>query len=383
MVKLRSLFTVVEVKEIIFHLFFSILITAFFINSSMLYYSISNVVMNIIIIGALSGLLFKLIILDKYNLIEIVIFILFILISLISGYVSDQSNTLMYSIIIIAAKDIELKNIVKNYFYTTASLMIIITMLSFLGVVSDLLFLRDNGYRHSLGLQYPTVYAAKVFFLCTAYFFIRDFKLTFKETIAILCLAYFTFYYTGGRVDVFLLVILTVFLYLFKYVDMEYLKPLGFIGIFSPIIATFIAWITAKYYNPLSVFYYDLNSLFSGRLILGQQAIQTYPIKPFGQVIYEQGLGGIQGLHNFVNKYFFIDSSYLALLLKNGWIFYIFLFSLLTYKLFDYYKKKQYMFLIVYGVICINSLISTFFFSVPVNSLILFLFAKNSMDNKK
>lgn len=371
-----------DIKKILFHVFFSVLIIAYFIKSSMISYYISGTFIDFLIVLSVCGLLIKIIFFDRHTMLEYLIISIFLLVSLISAYKSKQPNIFYYSVMIVSAKNIELKRIVANYFFLTAALLIMVTTLSFIGIIPDLQFWRDNKIRHSLGLLYPTVYAAKVFFLATSFFFMKNFKLSLSETIGILVIAYVSYIYTGGRLDFFLLVLTTILLYTLTFLDNKYLKPLSFLSVFSPILSTGIAWVTAKYYNPADTIFYYLNILFSGRLTLGRQAINMYQVKPFGQVIYEQGLGGIEGLNNIVNKYFFIDSSYLAILIKNGWIFYVILICLITYKLFVYYRAKQYKFLIIYGIICVNSLVATFFYAVPVNVLVLFLFAKNSSLKK-
>mgnify|MGYP004475368097 CR=1 FL=1 len=62
---------------------------------------------------------------------------------------------------------------------------------------------------------------------------------------------------------------------------------------------------------------------------------KEYGIKPFGNKIYQNGLGGASGQNfNFmVDKYTFIDSAYLRLILMYGFIITLLILIYLTYQL--------------------------------------------------
>ena len=72
--------------------------------------------------------------------------------------------------------------------------------------------------------------------------------------------------------------------------------------------------------NPVMV---KLDQALSGRLALGKEGFDKYGITLLGKRVIERGWGGSDGLHMMKNnpgKYFFIDSSFVRLLVINGLI---------------------------------------------------------------
>lgn len=87
-----------------------------------------------------------------------------------------------------------------------------------------------------------------------------------------------------------------------------------------PVLIT-VNYLIYKNFDSGSIFLNSVNNLLSGRITLGKQALQLYGIKPLGQNIYIRGNGGIQGLNNVTDAYFFIDSSFLDILIRYGAFF--------------------------------------------------------------
>ena len=305
--------------QIIFHLFFSIAISSLFLRSSMFVYSVSSIFFNGAYFISIVGLITKVIIFDRFSIKELIAGACLLFTSFLASYMSEDYDIFFYALLIIACKNITFKNVIKNHFFVNSILLISVTFLALNGFLTDIIFQRDGILRHSLGLLYPTVYAARVFFLIASYIYLKKYKLTIINLLIVLGIGYFTFYMTNGRLDLLSLILLCTLVYVLQFVDNKRLKIVGFVGLFFPIISTIIAWITAYFYNAQSNTWYVINLLFSGRLGLGYIALNRYDIKIFGQKIYEQGLGGIEGLNNITNSYFFIDSSYLAILVKYGW----------------------------------------------------------------
>jgi len=83
----------------------------------------------------------------------------------------------------------------------------------------------------------------------------------------------------------------------------------------------------------------DMTSM-SSRLTMGWMGLKVYGIKPFGSLIYEQGFGA--GATVSSQQYFFLDSAYLQLGIKYGWIYSSLLLILLTTGMYFLWKKKLY-----------------------------------------
>ena len=66
----------------------------------------------------------------------------------------------------------------------------------------------------------------------------------------------------------------------------------------------------------------------------------------------------------------------------SGWAFLVVIMILIANTLIKFYKKKEYKFIIIYIIICINCLVATFFYSVPVNPFILGIFSNIYNDKE-
>ena len=87
------------------------------------------------------------------------------------------------------------------------------------------------------------------------------------------------------------------------------------------VILPYVYFLFTYYFNEASKWFVKLNTLLSGRLAYGHKALEIYPIKLISQHVKEQGWGGIAGaavFHGDQSKYFFIDSSYIRLLVIYG-----------------------------------------------------------------
>ena len=75
-----------------------------------------------------------------------------------------------------------------------------------------------------------------------------------------------------------------------------------------------------------SIFWQGANAFFSQRLMLGRKAFLDYPIKLFGQpILWNTGLAT-----SIANEYFYVDSSFLQILLRYGIVMLLGVCSLMT-----------------------------------------------------
>lgn len=365
-----------QIASGIFQISFIIFIIQSFLDVSMFVYSIPSIFIRTMLLISMLGFIIKIIVFDRHTYLEIMLIMLWLLLTIFIFYKTRYYQPLVYSVVVLACKNNEFSQLNKIHFLINLCLLIFVTILSQTGVLQDLVFYRDGVGRHSLGMLYATNYSARVFFLGTSYLYLRKFRISFFEMLLISGISFIVFQYTGGRLDSVLLVFVVILAYMSKLINRKLLKFLSFIGCFVPFISLLFSYVTAKFYNPMSITHYEINRLFSWRLGFGYQALEMYDILPFGQSIYIRGNGGLQGLNNLVNQYFFIDSSYLDFLIRFGWIFTISVIIILTIVLVKIHHSEQYMLVLLIGVICVNSIVATYLISVPVNVFILILFSR-------
>lgn len=364
-----------------FYLFFSLYLISTYLNSSMLVYVIPEGVITYFSLTFSLLLLLRIFLFEKFRVREIILIVLGLGLTLLLGYKLGNIRIFTDSLVIVSCKGLDFRKIVKNYLIVSFIFLLSITVLSQIGIISDLIFYRDDEVRHSFGLMYPTVYSARVFFLGLAYLYFRKDKLKTVEVLMLWGLSYLLLKMTGGRLDSYLLFVAVISFYLLTKFNLRFVKVFSLMACAAPIIGTTLSYYSALVYNNMNTLHVKLNNLFSARLYLGHWALSAYKPLPFGQIVYEQGNGSMDGYNNIVNQYFFIDSSYLSILLKNGWVFFVGLILLLTYRMFQLYMNKNYYLILAWTLVCINSMVSTYLYAVPVNIFILFLFSNLDNDN--
>ena len=147
-----------------------------------------------------------------------------------------------------------------------------------------------------------------------------------------------------------------------------------------PVIAILIIWLTAvfSFNDRISRF---LNDLLSTRLALGNNGLLAYGIKLFGQpLIPMNGWGGnrvnvfTDGLG--VTTYFFIDSSFLNMLISYGLLLTLVVIIGLTIFLFLRTKKNDYLLPMIFLAIAICSAFDQHFLEVTYNIFFLAVLAE-------
>ena len=82
-----------------------------------------------------------------------------------------------FLLLIIASKALDTKKAVRVYIYVTAALMCMVMFKAFSGEISNLIYYQaghGNVARMSMGICYPTDFAAHMFFLAAAYLWVRN-----------------------------------------------------------------------------------------------------------------------------------------------------------------------------------------------------------------
>lgn len=253
---------------------------------------------------------------NKASLLDLLITIVFFI-----GYLHFRKGVLIY-LFIILCRNIPFSLVMKTFLLATIAGMFFILFTYIFNLYPETyldLFREDGTYRYLLGYRFPTFLPNYYFHLVLCWFFVRKEKITFLELLIILLLNYPIYVFTDTKA-VFGLVILSCIAILFvKYLKINYstlmfgslyrlLTKYGFI-IFAAIAIYF------QYtYDSSFEWMAKLNTVFSGRLALGHWGFELYGIKPFGSLVEFTTM--LEA--NETNKFFYIDSAYVQLLLVYG-----------------------------------------------------------------
>lgn len=365
-------------SELIYLLAFSLYFTFCMLDTTMLNNYINSQLRMFITFISILLILFKILFLDKYSFINIVIISMFIGVVLIISYISGYKDLLYLSFMIIGAKNVSFKKIIKIYLIIVSSITIIAMIAAHLNIIENIVYYRNGKPRYSFGSIYCTDFASHIFYMILAYCYIKGYKLTYLNILIFFLLGLFTNHYCGARLDSICIFLLCIFLTYLKQRNRKDIKNkanrlIGFILMFSVPISAIIAIYFTDIYNPNNNLLYKINALLTDRLKYGKLGIDIYGFSLFGKQIMMHGNGGTT---KDISNYFFIDSSYVSIVLRYGVIMLLIFciyFVLLNRKLL---KNNNVLIPIIIAFVAINSIVAHHFTDLAYNVFILCFFSK-------
>ncbi|GET16450.1 hypothetical protein [Ligilactobacillus agilis] len=287
---------------------------------------------------------------------------------------TNSWDMIYYYIMIVAAQDMKFQNIVKVFLTITITLVLITFISAKLGIIMGLTNVRDGStdLRYALGMVYPTDLAARLFYIELFYVVLRKFKLNLSEYVIWGAVIAFGYIVTNTRLDALLMLMILVVSLLRKQV-ISVLKRLSVGGI-SVVAGMGIATIVGitYLYNPNNFILNKIDGVLSGRLHFGHIAFERFNVQFFGQVIQQVGNGG---LHGRAYDYFFIDCSYIRVLMMNGLVSFILLMILILGLIRYFLSVKSYTLVLALLFVILSSVIDQHLLEISFNCLFLAVFA--------
>ena len=263
----------------------------------------------------------------RYDMKKLILFIAIVISFIISGYITRRVHIMTYALLIIAAKNCKSCNsAIKAALIGTAFSGAIVLVLSQIGYIPDIKMIRHSSYAyysmfysnvaHCFGYSYYHHIPYKLYFIMLGVMKVKKKKMTWPEILMWATVNFIVFYFTTLRLTFYLgffslmLYIILIKFDLFK-INNKKIKsimtlsfPLMFVG----------ANLFYYFYNINNTVYAQLDLLTSGRLQLGREAFERYPINLFGNMIETSAASS-------TTRYFFIDSGYVYALLGYGVLF--------------------------------------------------------------
>ncbi|UNC21723.1 hypothetical protein [Latilactobacillus sakei] len=320
---------------------------------------------------------------DKYTFRSFIEILLLGMIGAIVSYHVKSDTILMFTIFCIGANNIDFDKIIKVYVIEMIFLLIVIGLLSKYGFIMNYTYFRDGHLRNSFGTNYPTDFAAHVFYVVLGIIYLLREKFNIILAIMLFLLSAWVLFTTNSRLDGYLTMILVVILYLYYLYTKKHSLKLPVITCASVIIGFMVINLITYHYNAADSYNVMLNKLMSGRLYLGNLAFNRYPLSLFGVKIQQIGFGGFNGymLSAAANRsnYFFIDSSFVNMLLSYGILFSTVILYKITTKLYYLIKHNEYIIPLLFVFITISSVIDQHLLELVYDPFILILFAKKDI----
>lgn len=363
-----------KIKTYLFFVSFTIYLVSQYIGGTLIPsdYKIVFIVItvaSIIIMG-------KIIVFDDYPILAKLLIIAIWLILFAAGKNSYDYNMYYYSFYIFGAKDIDLKKILRWYLVIISLSVATTTIIAILHIIPTLSVGRSNSavLRLSMGAIYPSDLAARIFYLMLGYIVIKKFSLNLPEYISLISVTITTYVVTDTKLDLILMILLVLSTIFYKYVSkiLDYTNNIVLNS--TVILFIFINLFLAYIYNPNNFMLKILDKALTGRLYFGHIGFKDYNVTLYGQYVYQNGWGGI---HKAVTNYFYIDSSWVRVLLMQGAIVYLFILWLIVRNTNNFLLNKKYGLLIALLFVVISSAIDQHLLELSYNFIFLATFANS------
>lgn len=310
-----------------------------------------------------------------------ILFILLVIGSfIIARRYSGVDALLETGFLIAGANDIDYRKILKVYLIVEIPMTICMMIAGYTGVITDLVYHRGEQVRMSFGFVYPTDFAAGIIFMVTAWVVLRQVRCTWIEIgLMIISVVLFEKYCDVRNSEIVMMILIICVVYLKirnklaakkgkEYMPSLLLKILCLVAPYG--LAGFMI-LVSRFYRPDIEWMAKLNTLFSTRLSLGKEVFDRYDIQIWGQDIPMRGNGGSTEV---VADYFFIDSSYVNILMRLGLVAFILVMLIISIIMIKS-LNHPYM-LMAMAIVCIHSVMEHHMFEVYYDVFLMLPLAK-------
>ena len=283
-------------------------------------------------------------------------------------------------LLIAGANDIDYRKILKVYLIVEIPMIICTMIVGYTGVITNLVYHRGDQVRMSFGFIYPTDFAAGIVFMITVWIVLRQARCTWIEIgMMIISVVLFEKYCDVRNSEIVMMILIICVVYLKirnklgakkgkGYIPSLLLKILCLVAPYG--LAGFMI-LVSRFYRPDIEWMAKLNTLFSTRLSLGKEVFDRYDIQIWGQDIPMRGNGGSTEV---VADYFFIDSSYVNILMRLGLVAFILVMLIISIIMIKS-LNHPYM-LMAMAIVCIHSVMEHHMFEVYYDVFLMLPLAK-------
>lgn len=282
-----------------------------------------------------------------------------ICIGLVSSIAGDDRGIILLCVVLVAGIGKDMRTILKLSVILGIAVMATAYILSVSGYITYLVYDKSGGgLYHAFGCIYRTDFAAHVMYLMMSYMWLRKDKLTSIEYAALWFLPWFCWRYAGAKNNVFSMVLLLVSFIVIKLTrleDREWPKLLKW-NCLVHLLCTIgtLAAVFVLGSGLISVNAVEGTDTLWSRYNLTMTALKKYGVSLFGKVIEERGAGGVPDTSK---AYFYLDISYIRILIKFGILFLLIYLVLMTMNSYYATASRDAVLALILVVIAINCLV--------------------------
>lgn len=318
----------------------------------------------------------KILVYDGYQWKQLVAIIFITICSFLVLCIGHQGIHILWLILILGSRNVSFEKILKSYLIVTGAIVFLAIISSFLGVIENLQYVSESrGTRNSFGIVSPTDFAAHIFYLIITFFYLKGEKLKNWHYIVTVVAAVLIYYYCNARLDsgciLFIAILFGIGNVLRNFKAKKRLSRawekiwMRFGMLVMPAFAILSIVVTIMYREG-NVFWEKVNVFSNGRVRLGKIGFTEYGLQLFGQKLEMIGFGGTT---DAVQDYFFLDCSYVNVLLSYGIIFFIIV--LFVHMYLCYKNRSDLYFLYAIALIALNCVFAHHLLEVAYNPFLL------------
>ena len=326
---------------------------------------------------------------QKYAGRQLVFLGLAFFIVIITGYNAQQLSLLYLSFaLVVGAKGIEYRKILKICFITGFSICFISVFGSWLGLIENKVYHfsidnmemmgADTTARYCYGFVWPTACGIHISFVCLTYWLLKKGSLNVVEMLLFIFAFWFAFEINKTRQASLIILIMLFFSLYLSYCNRQLRTPPKFLLksliITIPLFALLSMYATLAY-DEGDISWVAVNLVFSNRLALGLDAIEQYGIPWLGQYIL------MVGADAGMMEYNYVDSSYVQAYLLWGIVLTTTLIFIFVKMNASAYKRRDSIFLFAVLLAGLSGISSQYLFQIYHCPLLLALFAQHSASD--
>ncbi len=288
-----------------------------------------------------------------------------------TSWSAEITRTVFIAILVLGLEGIDHRRILKVFIAVVGSALVATVIAGMGGGIPNLVYTLaggQGGLRSSWGTAYPTDFSTMVLFLTMAVWMawptLPDWAMLLFGLIP-LALAYFVTVSRNSMLCGLLFEMVIVYHWLESgaLVRSGWMKRIRrgvdvLLMAAAPMCAVLIyalVYLYAK--NPVAM--EPLNNLMSFRLQISAKAMQTYPLVPFGQKVVMNGGNG--GTIFSKGEMLFLDSSYVNMLLRYGWVTMLAVFAVWEWMLHKALRSGNRRMALVMAVVAFHSIMEHHF----------------------
>ena len=282
---------------------------------------------------------------------------------------------LMYA----GAFNCEPKRIAKIYFKFNGIMICLLSLGALTGIIQNRLIYTNSGEsRYSMGMAYPTGYAAIIFFLLATYIYLSNCS-KYKGFLLSVMGGLYVFFVSFARTETIAFFLLALLLLVYKNIMNNRVVRTICISFF--IICAIVSFVSVFLYILFPKQLGLLNQWLSERLSETAKVILTQPFTLFGHKFRMQGWGGLEAF-DWEFGYYWIDSAYISYTMQYGIIVTALLVFFMTFLVKRLYSPKNERLILLLMFVALHGIIIGSIFETATNPLIAIAVAEYSQEKK-